>query len=184
VPFIGAPAVWGAPHGATGSGIRIGVVDSGIDYTHADFGGPGTPAAYAGNNRTIIEPGTFPTAKVFGGIDLAGDAYDAANADPTRRIPHPDPDPLDCNGHGTHVAGTAAGFGVAADGTTYHGPYVSGVDFSAFRVGPGVAPEAQLYALKVFGCSGSTALLTLAVERAIDPNGDGDPSDHLDVLNI
>jgi subtilisin family serine protease len=184
VPFIGAPAVWGAPHGATGSGIRIGVVDSGIDYTHADFGGPGTPTAYASNNRTILEPGTFPTAKVFGGIDLAGDAYDAANADPTRRIPHPDPDPLDCNGHGTHVAGTAAGFGVAADGTTYHGPYVSGVDFSAFRVGPGVAPEAQLYALKVFGCSGSTALLTLAVERAIDPNGDGDPSDHLDVLNI
>ncbi|HEY3232440.1 MAG TPA: S8 family serine peptidase, partial [Roseiflexaceae bacterium] len=184
VPFIGAPAVWSAPHGATGSGISIGVVDSGIDYTHADFGGPGTPAAYAGNNRTIIEPGTFPTAKVFGGIDLAGDTYDAANADPTRRIPHPDPDPLDCNGHGTHVAGTAAGFGVAADGTTYHGPYASGVDFSAFRVGPGVAPEAQLYALKVFGCSGSTALLTLAVERAIDPNGDGDPSDHLDVLNI
>src|SRR5262245_55275896 len=43
VPFVGAPAVWSAPGGATGRGIRVGVVDSGIDYTHADFGGPGTP---------------------------------------------------------------------------------------------------------------------------------------------
>jgi subtilisin family serine protease len=184
VPFVGAPAVWGVPGGATGRGIRVGVIDSGIDYTHADFGGLGTPAAYSANNRTIIEPGTFPTAKVVGGVDLAGDAYDATNANPARRIPHPDPDPLDCNGHGTHVAGTLAGFGVAADGTTYRGPYRPGIDFSSFRVGPGVAPEASLYALKVFGCSGSTMLLTLAVERALDPNGDGDPSDHLDVLNI
>ena len=35
----------------------------------------------------------------------------------------PDPNPLDCNGHGSHVAGTAAGFGVIADGRTYTGPY-------------------------------------------------------------
>src|SRR5262249_33572870 len=50
VPFVGAPAVWSAPGGATGRGIRVGVVDSGIDYTHADFGGPGTSAAYTNNN--------------------------------------------------------------------------------------------------------------------------------------
>jgi subtilisin family serine protease len=184
VPFVGAPMVWSGPDGATGRGIRIGIVDSGIDYTHADFGGPGTLAAYNTNDRTIIEPGSFPTAKVVGGYDFAGDAYDAASADPAKRVPHADPDPLDCMGHGTHVAGTAAGLGVSADGTTYHGPYTSGLDFSAFRVGPGVAPEAQLYALKVFGCHGMTALTTLAIERALDPNGDGDPADHLDVLNI
>lgn len=184
VSFIGAPTVWGGPGGATGSGIRVGVIDSGIDYTHADFGGPGTPNAYAINNRTIIEPQSFPTAKVVGGIDLAGDAYDATSADLARRIPHPDPDPLDCNGHGTHVAGTLAGFGVTAAGSTYHGPYTSSLDLSSFRVGPGVAPGAQLYALKVFGCSGSTTLLTLAIEHALDPNGDGDPADRLDVLNL
>jgi subtilisin family serine protease len=184
VPFVGAPAVWSAPGGATGRGVRAGLIDSGIDYTHADFGGPGTPAAYASNNRTIIESGTFPTAKVVGGFDFAGDAYDATSPNPANRIPHPDPDPLDCNGHGTHVAGTLAGTGVNANGTTFNGPYTAGLNFSNFSIGPGVAPEAQLYALKVFGCSGSTELLTLAIERAVDPNGDGDPSDHLDVLNI
>jgi subtilisin family serine protease len=184
VPFVGAPAVWSAPGGATGHGIRVGVVDSGIDYTHADFGGPGTSAAYINNNRTIVEAGTFPTAKVVGGFDFAGDSYDATSANPANRIPQPDPDPLDCNGHGTHVAGTLAGFGVNGDGTTFRGPYTIGLNFNAFSIGPGVAPEAQLYALKVFGCSGATELLTLAIERAVDPNGDSDPSDHLDVLNI
>ena len=38
-------------------------------------------------------------------------------------VPHPDPNPLDCNGHGSHVAGTAAGSGVTAAGATYNGPY-------------------------------------------------------------
>ncbi|HEX2299166.1 MAG TPA: peptidase S8, partial [Pseudonocardiaceae bacterium] len=33
--------------GRLGDGIRIGIIDDGIDYTHADFGGPGTDAAYA-----------------------------------------------------------------------------------------------------------------------------------------
>jgi subtilisin family serine protease len=183
VPFIGAPAVWSAPGGVTGRGIRIGIIDSGIDYTHADFGGPGTPQSYTANDRTRIEPGSFPTAKVVGGYDFAGDNYDASGVAGSP-IPTPDPDPLDCNGHGTHVAGTAAGFGVADDGTTYPGPYTDGLDFTHFRVGPGVAPEAQLYALKVFGCQGSTTLMALAIERALDPNGDGNPADHLDVINI
>jgi subtilisin family serine protease len=104
VPFVGAPTIWSAPNGATGRGIHVGVVDSGIDYTHADFGGPGTPAAYSGNNRTIIEPGTFPTAKVVDGYDFAGDLYDATSSNAANRLPHPDPDPLDCNGHGTRMA--------------------------------------------------------------------------------
>lgn len=183
IQFVGAPAAWSGPQGATGTGIRIGIVDSGIDYTHADFGGPGTAQFYRSNNPAVIEPGSFPTAKVVGGYDFAGDAYDADGVVGSP-IPAPDPDPLDCNGHGTHVAGTAAGFGVAADGSTYRGPYVSGMDLASFLVGPGVAPGAGLYALKVFGCQGSTALMALAIERALDPNGDGDPSDHLDVLNI
>ena len=41
VPYIGAPTVWDAPTNFRGEGIKIGVIDSGIDYTHANFGGPG-----------------------------------------------------------------------------------------------------------------------------------------------
>ncbi len=193
--LAGAAATVGALASATGRGVRIGVIDRGIDYTHADFGGPGTPGAYAANNPTIIDPGSFPTAKVAGGYDFAGDSYDASSADPAA-APHPDPNPLECNrpliggapnasnGQGTHVAGLAAGAGVAADGTTYPGPYGPGVDYSGLKIAPGVAPEAQLYALKIFGCQGSTTLLTQAIDYAIDPNGDGYSSDHLDVLLI
>ncbi|MGZ3141145.1 S8 family serine peptidase [Lentzea chajnantorensis] len=147
--------------GRLGEGVRIGVIDTGIDYRHADFGG-----------------GTFPTAKVVGGYDFAGDAYTAGKAPPV-----PDADPLDCQGHGTHVAGTAAGFGVNADGSTYRGSY-SSVDLDSMRIGPGTAPRALLYALKVFGCRGSTELTAKALDWALDPNGDGDFSDKLDVVNL
>ncbi|MFR9800812.1 S8 family peptidase [Pseudonocardia sp. RS010] len=169
--------------GRLGRGVRIGVVDTGIDYTHADFGGAGTVAAYeaARGGR-----GTFPTDKVVGGIDLAGDAYDSAGTSPARTVPRPDDDPLDCEGHGTHVAGTAAGFGVNADGTTFRGDYGRlGPDaLDAMRIGPGAAPLAELYAIRVFGCSGATALTPLALDRALDPNGDGDFADRLDVVNL
>jgi subtilisin family serine protease len=178
LPFIKAASAWAATSGNSGDGVRIAIIDTGTDYLHANFGGPGTAAAYAANNRAILEPGTFPTAKVVGGMDFAGDAYTGAN------VPVPDPDPLDCNGHGSHVAGTATGLGVNADGTTFLGPWDGSVPFSSFSIGPGVAPRAQLYSLKVFGCAGSTGLTTQAINWAVDPNGDGDPSDHVDVINM
>ncbi|KAF8070083.1 pyrolysin [Lyophyllum atratum] len=69
--------------GITGKGIKIGIIDTGIDYTHPALGG-----------------GFGPGHKVIGGFDLVGDAYDGTNT------PLPDADPLDqCAGHGTHVAG-------------------------------------------------------------------------------
>ncbi len=167
VPLAGAPTAWMAASNLTGEGFRIGIIDTGIDYRHADFGGSG-----------------FPGPKVAGGVDLAGDAYDADSTDPAKRIPHPDADPMDCNGHGTHVAGIAAGYGVKADGTRYAGSYGPETPFDSLRIGPGVAPGAKLYAIKVFGCSGSSYLTAAGIEWAVDPNGDGDFSDHLDVLNI
>ena len=66
VPAIGAPTAWGTS-GVTGAGMKIAVIDTGIDYTHATFGGDGTAAAYTGNDPTTIELGTFPTAKVVDG---------------------------------------------------------------------------------------------------------------------
>ena len=192
VPLIGAPQVWQLSTPIRGQGVRIGILDSGIDYTHADFGGPGTVAAYQQNDPNVIEPGTFPTARVVGGWDFVGDTYDASNA--STAIPKPDPDPLDCDhavsqgqeisgGHGTHVTGIAAGNGVLTNGKAYTGPYDASLDPSAFKVFPGVAPEAQLYALKIFGCTGSTDQLAAALERASDPDQNGDFSDHLDVVN-
>jgi subtilisin family serine protease len=195
-PLIRAPQAWqfsgetgSAGHaGETGSGVTIGIIDTGIDYTHADFGGPGTPEAYQAALATDTGPFT-PTAKVVGGFDFAGDDYNAdpnpvAPEQPFQPVPHPDPNPLDCNSHGTHVSGTAAGFGENADGSTYTGPYNTSTPFSTMKIGPGVAPEALLYGLKVFGCSGSTNLVSEALDWALDPNGDGNISDHLDVVNM
>jgi uncharacterized repeat protein (TIGR01451 family) len=182
VPFVGAPQLWGntlgLPANITGAGVRIGIIDTGIDYQHPMFGGSGLLADYQANDRVTISPSLFPTAKVVGGTDFAGDAYTGANA------PAPDPNPTDCNGHGSHVAGTAAGFGVTSGGAAYPGPYGPSTPFNSLRIGPGVAPGALLYALRVFGCKGSTGLTVQAINWAIDPDGDADFSDHLDVINM
>ncbi|WP_329498253.1 S8 family serine peptidase [Kitasatospora herbaricolor] len=196
VPLTGAPSVWaGVPGGSgdadrpdTGQGVRIGIIDSGIDYTHADFGGPGTEEAFRAVDGAAPAPaGLFPNHKVTGGKDLVGDDYDPDPSSPTfQPQPHPDDNPIDCalNGHGTHVAGTAAGLGVSTDGRTYTGPYRPGLDPAGFRVGPGAAPGAELYAIRVFGCDGSTDQLTQALDLAADPDGDGDLTDRLDVVNL
>lgn len=79
-------------YNATGLGVNVYIVDTGIRVTHQDFGG-----------RASI------------GFDAIGDGRNGS----------------DCNGHGTHVAGTAAG-------TTY-----------------GVAKSANIIAVRVLNCQGS-----------------------------
>lgn len=179
--LIGAPSFWNPSSGIglRGEGVRIGVIDSGIDYLHVDLGGAGV---YSRTNFTTAD---VPwNAKVVGGVDLAGDDYDAGSSDPAKRTPKPDADPMDCSGHGTHVAGIIAGVGVKSDGTAFTADYPSTIDPAAFRIGPGVAPAAKLYAIRVFGCSGSTKLVVQALDWALDPNRDGDFSDRLDVVNL
>ena len=175
VPFIGAPSAW-QDVGTTGAGIKVAIIDTGVDYTHANFGGSGDPDDFANNDGTVIEPGTFPTAKVVGGFDFVGDDYNADSDDPARTVPHPDPDPLDCFGHGSHVGGTAAGFGVLADGTTYGGPYDATTHANDFQIGPGAAPEALIYAYRVFGCEGSSDVVIDAINQAVE--------DDVDVINM
>ncbi|KAI0363362.1 subtilisin-like protease [Pilatotrama ljubarskyi] len=88
--------------GITGQGIKIGIIDTGIDFTNPFLGG-----------------GFGPGFKVIGGFDFVGDNFTGANT------PQPDPNPLDqCNGHGTHVAGIIG----ANPGNPFN---ISGVAFSA-----------------------------------------------------
>jgi len=182
VPLIGAPNVW-QNFALRGENVKIGVIDTGIDYTHANFGGPGTVEAYDAAHAAETLPANplyfGPLApRVKGGIDLVGDSY---NADPDsatyQPIPHPDMNPLDCNGHGSHVSGTAAGSGVTAAGATYTGPYnATTISGNSWTIGPGVAPKADLYAIRVFGCDGSTDVTVDAIEWAVDND--------MDVINM
>lgn len=177
VPYMGVPQVW-QDTGFTGKGIKLAIIDSGIDYTHADFGGPGTAEAYTlakASEGKAADPALFgpKSPRIKGGWDFVGNDYDANTPG---AIPKPDPNPLDCGGHGTHVAGTAGGSGVLADGKTYTGPYNAETPKQSWKIGPGVAPEVELYAYKVFGCSGSTDVTTEAIDRAV--------ADGADVINM
>ena len=184
VPLVGGPAVWGGSPSFAGEHIKIADIDTGIDYTHADFGGSGNPLDYTNalNSDTLpANPAFFgPGApKVKGGIDLVGDDYNADPSNPAtyQPVPHPDPNPLDCNNHGTHTAGTAAGFGVLSNGHTYTGPYnATTVSGNTWNVGPGVAPKADIYAVRVFGCAGSTDVVVDAIEWAV--------ANDMDVINM
>lgn len=106
VAHIGAGLVHGS--GNKGSGVKIAIIDSGVDYTHPDLA-----ANYAGGKDFINN----------------------------------DDDPMDDDGHGTHVAGSA----LARDND-------AGV--------VGVAPEATFYALKVLNENGTGPIS--AVIAALD----------------
>ena len=130
VPLIRADEFWQS-YQFTGSGIVVGIIDTGIDYTHPDLGN-----------------GFGPGFKVKGGYDFVNQ----------------DEDPMDDHFHGTHVAGIVAGNGSIM----------------------GVAPDASLMALKVLDQHGGGYENTIieAIEWSLDPNGDGNFEDKLDVVNM
>lgn len=181
VPYLGVPQVWQST-GFTGKGVKVGIIDSGIDYVHAAFAGPGTVEAFQKARATDTQPADpalfGPNApRVKGGWDLVGNDYNAASTSrPDQKIPKPDPNPLDCHSHGSHVAGTAAGSGVTEDGRAYTGPFDASTATKKWKIGPGVAPQADLYAYRVFGCAGSTDVTVEAIDRAV--------KDGMDVINM
>lgn len=171
--LVGAPAAWGSAGGTsfTGEGVKVAVLDSGVDYTHATFGGAGTAEAFQQATAASDASGLYgPRFK--GGTDLVGDNYTGFNT------PKPDANPIDCiqNGHGTHVAATIAGAGVTREGKTYEGGYDADTLNQEFKIGPGAAPKAELYAVKLFGCKGSTNMVTEAIDWAVEND--------MDVINM
>ncbi|WIB60749.1 S8 family serine peptidase [Curtobacterium sp. MCLR17_007] len=153
--------------GHTGKGVNVAVLDTGLDYTQADFGGPGTAEAYAAALANTGAPtaGSYDADKFLGGYDFAGPTY---NADPSSPAydptPAPDDNPIDGKGgdHGTHVSGTIAGYGLTADKKTFTGNYktLTTQTVQDMWIGPGTAPESGLYALKVFGDDGGSTDVT------------------------
>ena len=69
----------------TGAGQTVCIIDGGVNYSHSDFGGCTTAEFTAGN-----------CSKVIGGWDFCGNDGDCAVEDN---------DPMDVEGHGTHVSG-------------------------------------------------------------------------------
>jgi subtilisin family serine protease len=132
---IGADQVWSRVDASGHSVTGYGVSVAVID-TGIDYMHPDLGGGFG------------PGYKVVGG-------YDFYNGDT---------DPMDDNGHGTHVAGTIAAYGVIK----------------------GVAPNATLYAYKVLGASGSGSMSSVvsAIDAALDPNGDGSTADHVDVISM
>jgi len=127
LPKIQAPQAWDINTGS--SSVRVGVIDTGIDYTHQDI------------VRNYVSCG-----------------YDWVNNDP---------DPMDDNSHGTHVAGTIAA-------RTNNGLGVAGV-----AGGWGTTKGVTLIAEKVLNSAGSgdTAVLSQAITHAVDVCG-------VDVINL
>jgi subtilisin family serine protease len=111
IGMTGASAAQAA--GWTGAGVKVGIIDTGIDIDHPDFGGSGV------NGST-----PFPSSRVIAGYDFVGDAY---NFDDSNPVPSPDNNPDDCGGHGTHVSGI-----VGANGTVKG--VAPDVSFGAYRV--------------------------------------------------
>ncbi|HVM68818.1 MAG TPA: S8 family serine peptidase, partial [Gaiellaceae bacterium] len=154
---MGAHALWGGALENGGQGMKIAIVDEGIDHTHPFF----DPRGYT------MPPG-FPKGQA---------AYTSAKVIVARAFPPPRPawrhasKPFDPehSSHGTHVAGIAAG---------NHGTNADGVRVS------GVAPRAYLGNYKALtiptdadvGLDGNSPQLVAAIEAAV--------ADGMDVINL
>jgi len=139
ISFLGIEKLWA--EGIEGQGIKVAVLDTGIDKDHPDFAG-----IYKGGKNFIPNSSTYARTRADN---------DASETSPVER-PAGTPE-FNANGsafytsHGTHVAGTIAAIGA--------NPY--GVK--------GIAPKVDLYAYRVLGAygSGSTSGIIAAIEESV-----------------
>lgn len=160
VSLIGAPDLWGADLANAGQGVKIGIIDDGIDQTHPYFDPTGytMPAGFPKGDTA------YTTAKVIVARAFPPPGLSYANAS----LPF---DPR-FSSHGTHVAGIAAGNADTAAS-------FNGVTHTL----SGVAPRAYLGNYKAmtiptsnFGLNGNSAEIVAAVEAAV--------SDGMNVINL
>ena len=156
--LIGAPALWGADLSTAGQGLKIGIIDDGLDQSHPFLRGAGfsMPPGFPKGQRT------FTTAKV-----IAARAFPPPT--PAWRHASKPFDP-EFSEHATHVAGIAAGN--------------NGFAASPARTLSGVAPRAYLGNYKVLtiptvsgvGLDGNSAEIVAGIEAAV--------RDGMDVINL
>ena len=155
--FIGAPALWGPQLSSAGQGVKIGIIDDGVDRVHPYFSARGykMPRGFPKGNKR------FTDAKV-----IVARAF--APRSPKWKYARRPFDPVNSD-HATHVAGIAGGnYRTRVTGTT--------------RVS-GVAPRAYLGNYKVlsipdgnFGLNGNSAEIVAGIEAAV--------RDGMDVINL
>ncbi len=127
--------------GVDGSGVIVAVVDTGIDWTNPDFrNADGTTRILGIWDQTLTDPGHGPPAGFSFGAHYTRADIDAALSSGGSLMTG------DGHGHGTHVAGTAAGNGRHTG---------QGVPAGTFA---GVAPAADLLIVRVFDDAGAFCL--------------------------
>lgn len=141
--LIGVPALGDSLRGQ--GSLRIGVLDTGLEYTLPMFRNGGRSSCYINPGEDLNGNG-FPDDSDLNGIDDDGNGYvdDIIGYDFTDQPSllgggddlNQDPDPFDDNGHGTAVAGViAAQPNSTATGVAYGLPIVPLRAFSASGIG-------------------------------------------------
>jgi subtilisin family serine protease len=127
--------------GATGEGAIVGIYDSGLDLTHPDF------IDADGRTRVLslwdqTTPGRPPQGTTYGWYCSSDDVQQTVVSNGTAGCPQ-----RDTHGHGTHVAGTAAGDGSASNSSSEMFRYAGVAPNAGLIVvngGPGVFFENQI----------------------------------------
>lgn len=164
------PAIQANSNPEAGKGIRIAIISTGVDYTHAALGGDGKPETYneALVNEANFWPG-FPTAVVVGGLDAASEVgsidpnpieYSVAGIDKTQ---YPSI-PLE---RGTRVASIVHALAPAAELLAYKTWFIKPTD------------RGEIQARRV-----DSADMERVYQHILDPDQDGDTSDRADIVLI